>query len=154
MTYVQNFPKSVYAYRGLSLKQFEHTMKFSKIVEMTIDENSYGEFLFVHLERNDEHRTFYGLGFNYNRGRWIKNIPDSYSSSAPSQFYKPHNPDWTRKQWLEFYNDRKNYVLPQVDEKQTRENLAYEFLADIMDEDGAIIELEDHPYIYDLFGDE
>lgn len=115
------------------------------IHSLKVDANSYGEFAFVTASREVEGQrsfiTFWGMGYHEHRERWIA---DQW------RWYKAHPYPETLEQKVTLeeaqaiLEQRRQEIAPYVtEETQTARARLYEMLADLTDEDGALIELED-----------
>jgi hypothetical protein len=113
--------------------------------------NNYGEFVFITLSRpGSEGRvclTFWGSGYHEFRERWLVNEWFWYDSQAgPETLEREVTKDETHAQ----VEERLAAIRPHTNEQtQTRRGRLFEMLADLTDEDGAYIEMEDLPA--DLF---
>lgn len=115
------------------------------IHKIDIDANNYGEFAFVSVSREmDGQRslvTFWGMGFHEMRERWIS---DHWRWYRGNQFPAILEQQMTLEEAQELLEQRRAEIAPYVtEETQTARARLYEILADITDEDGAQIELED-----------
>lgn len=116
-------------------------------VELSL--NSYGEFLFITLSRGGEQNrkpvTFYGLGYHEYRERWIHQ--DWYWYHAhPTGAMQTVDKEEARTLLDEREQEVGEYVGK---DQQSRRAQLYEMLADLTDEDGAIIDMEDLGPLFD-----
>lgn len=122
-------------------------------LNISIDSNSFGEFLFVTTRRENGTRqsyiTFYGLGFHEHRERWIKDEWRWYEGMA--SLHDEATPLAT-EEVLRQISTRSAEIASQVTQTtQSKRGMLYEMLADLTDEDGALSELED---LEDLFNND
>lgn len=124
--------------------------------EITEDSNNYGEFLFVTVSRPDGNRraclTFYGLGYHEYRERWIIDEWAWYEANATAERLGQEIP---KHQAEAMIRERRESITPYVgQEEQSPRAKLFELLADLTDEDGAYVELEDLGDVADwLLGD-
>ncbi|WP_119071989.1 hypothetical protein [Aggregatilinea lenta] len=109
--------------------------------------NNYGEYLFVTLSRPGTNRriyiSFWGLGYHEYRERWITDEWFWYQATPRPEFEEqPLLIEEVKRQIEERYNTVKGYVNQAT---QTRRGQVFEILADLTDEDGAVVEMEDLP---------
>jgi len=113
------------------------------IHQLAVDTNNYGEFLFVTVSReaNGKPRfiTFWGLGLHEKRERWLTQewrFHESYIHQFPTPMAK--------ESALQQIQQRHDEIAQEVsDTKPSERALLFSLLADLTDEDGASIELED-----------
>jgi hypothetical protein len=113
------------------------------IHEIKEDTNSFGSFVFVTLSCRDEPQkllTMWGCGYHEHRERWITDSWQWYES-----YRKAENlPVIPKEEALAHVKDREAYVRANASPSQpSRRAQLYELLADVVDEDGALSELED-----------
>jgi len=114
-----------------------HTVKLST--------NTFGEFLFLTASRGSGpqrvYMTFYGLGYHDYRERWISKEwfwYQSQESQVETQF------KLTFEEVTEKLEQRLAVISPFLDQDtQTEIGWMFEQLADLTDEDGALVEMED-----------
>ena len=117
----------------------------SLIHNMGLSANNYGEFLFVTASRPSgqgrEVVTFWGLGLHEMRERWLHEEWFYYSANVFSETMKKH---LDRDEARELLQQRLDEIAPYIpQEYQTRRGQLFELLADLTDEDGAYIEMDD-----------
>lgn len=116
------------------------------IHSIALDTNNYGEFLFVTVSRptDDETQsvTFWGLGFHEYRERWLTNQWRWYESTLHPKFREVH---LEKDAALKVIEERRIDIGPDVGSQPSQSKRAqlFELLADLTDEDGAYMELED-----------
>lgn len=107
--------------------------------------NNYGEFVFLTISREmDGQRTvvtFWGLGFHEYRERWITDHWSWYTSHSTTDAIKQRLPV---KQAETILRQRQEEIASYVSkDTQTQRGQLFELLADLTDDDGAWVELED-----------
>ncbi|MFC1959367.1 hypothetical protein ACFLYO_01535 [Chloroflexota bacterium] len=113
---------------------------------LTLDYNTFGEFMFVTLVRPqvDLRITFYGCGFHEHRDRWIL---DEWYWYVPNP--RPKNNQQSiidKKEVQQVLKDRIAFVQTNLAPGlQSPHGKWFEFLADLTDEDGAWGEIQDLP---------
>lgn len=117
--------------------------------------NNYGEYLFVTVSRPGPEKrilmTFWGLGYHEYRERWI--VEEWFWYESMYEVEEESVPRETARQLIE-ERHRTIQAYGQED-TQTRRGQVFEMLADLTDEDGAYLELEDLENLGDwLLGDE
>ncbi len=137
-------------------KRFQQLMEDEKtrIHQIDLSTNTYGEFLFVTLSRSDDVAagmiTFYGLGFHEARDRWITEEWRWYTSNERYSEKAPLVPRQTAlAQVAERRAEVQSYALNA--HSQSKRGQLFEILAEMTDEDGALADLED--FGDDFFGD-
>lgn len=107
--------------------------------------NNYGEFLFVTVSRAAGEKTllvtFYGLGKHEYRERWYTDEWHFYRANGfPERMERRLSPEEAREQ----IQKRRVEITPYArEEPQSGRAKLYEMLADLTDEDGALVEIED-----------
>lgn len=110
-----------------------------------LSSNNYGEFLFITASRpsNGERScvTFFGLGFHDWRERWLVDQWFWYRSNpTPETFESTLSRDETEK----ILRERLETIRPFVtNEPPSEQGELFALLADLTDEDHALIEMED-----------
>lgn len=109
--------------------------------------NNYGEYLFVTLSRPGTNcrvlMTFYGLGYHEYRERWILDEWYWYPSTPnPELEERTLRPDEVKQQIEERYRTIQGYASQAT---QTRRGQIFEMIADLTDEDGAWVDMQDLP---------
>lgn len=117
----------------------------STIHQIGIDANNYGEFAFVTVSRETGGQrtliTFWGLGYHEHRERWIT---DHWRWHRANQFPAILEQRLSLEEAQELLEQRRAEIVPYVtEETQSARAKLFEMLADLTDEDGAYIELED-----------
>ena len=128
----------------------------TEVHEITIDTNSYGEFLFVQMSRVvDGQRyglTLFSLGYHDYREQWITQHWHWYESHSSFITKKPILPKTEASQLIQARRDE--IALHAMNTKPSKTALLFGLLADLTDEDGALAELDDLGDFLDLFDDE
>lgn len=116
------------------------------VEKLTLDSNSFGEFMFVTLTRpqSDLRLTFYGLGFHDHRERWL---------TAEWYWYVPNaigkdkqQPAIDKDEAQQVLQDRIAFVrVNNSPDEQSSYGKWFELIADLTDEDGAWAEMQDLP---------
>lgn len=120
--------------------------------------NSYGEFLFVSLSLPQEAErpvgerasivTLWGLGYHDYRERWIHQEWAWYRAYSRPELVEQMLDKEAAQKLLE---ERRNEIVPYVSQiTQSKRGKLYELLADLLDEDGALTEIEDMGDLDDL----
>jgi len=111
--------------------------------QITVDTNNYGEFIFVTLSREAAGKprfmTFWGLGFHEKRERWLTQewrFHESYIRNFPAPMSK-------EEALAEIQQRRDEIAYEATDTTPSKSAILFSLLADLTDEDGASIELED-----------
>ena len=125
-------------------------------VELT--SNMYGEFVFITVSRSEAGRqqlwTMYGLGFHDYRERWYT---DEWAFYRTNPFPQTLEQRTSREEVDELLRARREEIAPYTAKNtQTSRGKLFEMLAELTDDDGAIVEIEDlDPDILDaLLGDD
>jgi len=132
--------ENLYLYYKIPHKKFLKILKNSQIKKVSIDYNTYGEFMFINFIFKGHYYHSYGLGLHEYRNRIIF--------------------DW--EIWENFYSEKiekipnipYEKVLEKIEKRikdlekiklleDNESNLMYNLLADLVDEDSALVELED-----------
>jgi hypothetical protein len=113
------------------------------------DSNNYGEFLFLTASRGiGKERicmTFWGLGFHRYRERWITQEWFWYQTSTS---FVDSKEELTREEAQErLKNRRKDISYYKKDHEQSKLGRLFELLADLMDDDAALAEMQDLGFI-------
>jgi hypothetical protein len=121
---------------------------------LSLDTNTFGEFLFVSVSRPGEthrvHVTFFGLGFHEGRDRWLTDEWFWYEGSARSQTLEQQRLSWEAAELV--LNDRQAFVQGSAQQhRQSARGEVFDILADLTDEDGAWAEMDE---LSDGFDDE
>jgi len=147
------FTENELLYERISEKRMREIIAGGEVRgEPDVSPNSYGEFLFltVKIKGTSDYVTFYGLGEHERSGR----IKRDFGFYADSQSWGESKPPYNNARAIQAVIARRREIESWDEPKRTAEHRAYEFIAELADEDGAISELEDHPEITDLFGEE
>src|SRR5688572_15831534 len=115
------------------------------IHQISVDNNQFGEFLFVTLSRPSKLQpalvTFWGLGFHEYRERWLTQEWNWYSAN---HFPKTLEQRLTHEEALQLIQARRDEIAPHLgDTQQSGRGKLFEMLADMFDEDDALAEFED-----------
>ena len=115
------------------------------IHKVETDANNYGEFAFVTVSREAQGQrnllTLWGLGFHEQRERWIT---DHWRWYRGNQFPAILEQQVTLEEVQTLLEQRRQEIAPYASEEtQSARAKLYEMLADLTDEDGAWVELED-----------
>ena len=117
--------------------------------------NNYGEFIFITLSRAGENRrtwvTFFGAGFHEHRERWLIDTWFWYRANPlPESLHQPV----TKEEARERLQQRLEEIGPYASQDtQTKRGKLFEALADLSDDDAAMIELEDLGDLADWLAD-
>ncbi|NLW72117.1 MAG: hypothetical protein GXY37_04420 [Chloroflexi bacterium] len=110
--------------------------------------NNYGEYLFVTLSRPGGKQrvflTFYGLGFHEGRERWVYQEWYWYESVRGAGLERQRVPRDAARQQID--ERHRECQASASHDAQTNRGRIFELLADLTDEDGAYIEMEDLPH--------
>lgn len=110
--------------------------------------NNYGSFLFVTMSKLVKNRrilvTFWGLGFHESRERYITQEWFWYFANPFPPTLQSHVDKEEAKQTIQ---ERHHKMAAHAQENtQSRRGKLFETIADLTDEDGASVELEDLPW--------
>jgi hypothetical protein len=124
--------------------------------KVEVSSNTYGEFLFVSTSRVGEGQrvyiTFYGAGYHDYRERWITDEWFWYEAYQHSNESEPHI---SNEEAMESIQQRQDEIATyKTGERQSKRGQLFEFLAEILDEDGALSEMEDLGNLTDLLEDD
>lgn len=139
-----SFTENERLFDQISHTRFEAMMRHEQMVihEVTLSSNSFGEFLFVTATGPDAgtHRTvtFWGLGFHEPRERWLSEQWSWFTSQRT--FNEKIDKDTAL---TEIANRREDVLKWDRHEQPSKRAQLYALLADLTDEDGALIELDD-----------
>ncbi len=110
--------------------------------------NNYGGFLFVTASRLDGDRqiflTFWGQGFHESRERWMTDEWFWYQTHASLHNADTQIPNTQAIQQIEAH--RASLPVTPAQDTQSRRGEVFEMLADLTDEDGAWVEIQDLPW--------
>lgn len=127
----------------------------TRIHQIQVSTNNYGEFLFVTTSRtvnnSRAHLTFWGLGYHEYRERWISEEWFWYQG-----FPSPDLDKMTliKGEVTELINQHEQEIASlQGSTVQTEHGKLFDMLADLTDDDGALSELEDLQDLFDDFDD-
>ena len=117
----------------------------SKIYSAALSYNTYGEFLFISVSRPDEEErrsyTLWGYGYHEPRERWLS---DEWFWYERRPIAEDETTEISREEVQAVLDERLTEITPYLGrETQTRRGKLFETLADLTDDDGATIELED-----------
>ncbi|MEZ4671459.1 MAG: hypothetical protein R3E39_26445 [Anaerolineae bacterium] len=110
------------------------------ILKTEVSSNVFGEFLFVTTKRMASqqavHITFWGLGFHEFRERWLQDEWFWYETTPPPFDAQER---LTREQALTRINERHAEIMVSPHPARSSRSKLYEMLADLTDEDGALV---------------
>lgn len=136
-----------FLFNRVSQKRFSELLDDKQTIVHSIQEssNNYGEFLFVTTSRPGIQEriciTFFGLGYHEYRERWISNEWFWYQSSPTLQNL---NNKLDKNEAMEIISKRQDFISPNLSQKtQSLRGHLFETLADMTDEDGALVEMEE-----------
>lgn len=116
------------------------------VYEVDQSSNNYGEFLFVTIGRDVGGKTIYltayGMGYKEASGRWITATWQFYSGSNYRNA-KPMPKATAVKQIEAARQEALKSAKEDADRVRTKEQRAFEFIAELTDDDGAWAELQD-----------
>lgn len=134
-------------YSRVSDKRFQAilTDPTTVIHQVAVDNNLFGEYLFITLSRMDgEQRsalTFYGLGYHDEREQWVTEVWHWYVSQSLSRATQHQISLAEAQQQIQA---RREEIAPFMTEyNPSRRALLFALIADLTDEDGAVTEMED-----------
>jgi hypothetical protein len=126
------------------------------IHEVTTSYNNYGEYLFVTVsrERDGQRRalTMWGLGYHESREQWITDHWRYHSTNMSFVTGK----ELTLEEAQRLIQERREEIQPYItDDPPSDRAMLFSLLAELVDEDGASVELEDLENLMGshLFGD-
>jgi len=107
--------------------------------------NNYGEFQFVTTSRPGGQgrvaMTFFGLGYHEHRERWLTNEWFWYQANVYPEIMRDQIDKEDAKEMIQ---QRLESILPYSQEDtQSEHGKLFEILADLTDDDGALVEMED-----------
>ncbi|GAB5491998.1 MAG: hypothetical protein Phog2KO_22130 [Phototrophicaceae bacterium] len=127
----------------------------TRIHEVKIDTNNYGEFLFVTVSRAKGNKrdvlTFWGLGLHEHRDRLIQ---DEWFYYKAHPFSEKTKKTISTDEAQELIRQRQNEIKDSKQQEQSSMGALFEMLADLTDDDGALSELEDLRALGFLLDDE
>ncbi|MBN1536180.1 MAG: hypothetical protein JW908_05565 [Anaerolineales bacterium] len=136
-----------FLFNRVTQKRFSELMEDKNTIVHSIQEssNNYGEFLFVTTSRPGQKGriciTFFGLGYHEYRERWISNEWFWYQSSPTPQNMSNK---MDKNEAKEIISTRQDFISPNLSQKtQSLRGHLFETLADMTDEDGALVEMEE-----------
>jgi len=111
--------------------------------------NLYGEFLFIGLlfdyKGEEIAITFYGLGYHEGRDRYFIDEWHFYWDANFDVFKDKYTESYSVEEVLEKIRERKEEIIEEAKEhKQSREGRIFEEIADLSDDDAALIFMEDY----------
>lgn len=134
-------------YNWVSDHRFRDIVEGDGTVIHEIEEtyNNYGEFLFVTVSRRAGERrvcvSFYGYGYHEYRERWYTDEWHFYRANSFPDRLERRVP---LEKAQELIDRRRTAIAPYVkEEPQSERAQLYELLAELTDDDGALVELED-----------
>lgn len=128
--------------RFLALLRDEQTT----VHQVTLDTNSFGEYLFVTLGRPSADTqqvmvTFFGLGYHEQRERWIT---DNWGWYTTTPIKGKNDAAIPKAEAERLIQERRDQIAPYLSDVQpSKRAQLFALLADLTDEDGAYSELED-----------
>lgn len=141
------FSENEQLYNRVTQSRFEQLLAddATAIHRLELAANSFGEFLFVTASRPTQAGrqavSFYGLGFHEYRERWLQREWYWYTADLQAEQME-HKMD--KDEALEILRQRRAALAPYfTTDAQTHRGQLYELLADLLDEDGALSELQD-----------
>jgi len=142
-----NFTESETLFNRITHKRFLEMLNDpgAQIHTAEESENSYGEFLFVTVSRENNGKklimTFYGLGFHEYRDRWFMDEWHWYQTYSNS---KSCEGEISKDDAVKQIEGRKDEILPYAEKAtQSEAGHLFEMIADLTDDDGAIAEFDD-----------
>lgn len=131
----------------VSNERFNAIINDEQTIIHTIREsaNNFGEFLFVTTSRVEEEgrvaMSFYSLGFHEHRERWLTDEWFWYQANAYPEMMQDQI---DREEAKEMIQHRLESIRPYIQEDtQTEYGQLFETIADLTDDDGALVELQD-----------
>ncbi len=128
------------------------TDDMTRIHDIELSSNNYGEFLFVTLSREDDpergYVTFFGLGFHEGSDRWIINEWFWYRGNGRTDL---KHEQIAHEQALLLVEAQRAEVqgYAALQWPQSKRGQLFEILAELTDDDAATAELEDLGDIFD-----
>jgi hypothetical protein len=115
------------------------------IHSIKVEENNYGEFLFLLASRgsgdNRTCMTFFGLGYHDYRERWIHK--EWFWHQTPKGLVKTEK-RLSSDEVENLLDDRIAEIFPDLSQDtQTEKGRMFEYIADLTDDDAAISEMQD-----------
>ena len=141
------FTESEILFYRITHKRFLEILQDPKNKIHTVEDsgNTYGEFLFITISRDNYERqlmvTFYGLGFHEYRDRWFTDEWHWYPTFTNPESCKG---EISKDDAVRQVEVRREEILPYADKAtQSEAGHFFEILADLTDDDGAIAEFDD-----------
>jgi hypothetical protein len=142
----------------ISADRFDEILENRHTTIHTIEpaSNTYGEFLFVTASRSrDEGRVymgFYGLGYHEYRERWLVDEWYWFQERHSKELLRQQIPLEEAKTRIE---ERIEDIRPDIaEDTQTPRGELFEFLAELGDEDGALVAFQDLDEVFKFTPDE
>ncbi len=134
-------------YNRVTDRRFRAIVEGEGTVVHDIEEgyNNYGDFLFVTVSRQAGERricvSFYGYGYHEYRERWFTDEWHFYRANNFPERLERHIPLEEARERIE---RRRASIAPYAkEEPQSEQGQLFELLADLTDDDGALVEMED-----------
>ncbi len=134
-------------YGRINNERLSEILTDNQTIIHTIQEssNNYGEFQFVTTSRPGGQgrvvMTFFGLGYHEHRERWLTNEWFWYQASVYPEIMRNQIDKEDAKEMIQ---QRLESILPYSQEDtQSEHGKLFEILADLTDDDGALVEMED-----------
>jgi hypothetical protein len=129
------------------------TMRDVNVHKIQMASNSYGEFLFVTLDRPklalQQPLTFFGLGYHEYRERWISNVWQFHECYLGSRKL----PIIPKAEAIAHISEQEAYVKANLPTEKRSDNAKiYELLSSMSDEDAAITDLQDFDFGWMFLG--
>ncbi len=134
-------------YGRINNERLSEILTGNQTIIHTIQEssNNYGEFQFVTTSRPGGQgrvaMTFFGLGYHEHRERWLTNEWFWYQANVYPEIMRNQIDKEDAKKMIQ---QRLESILPYSQEDtQSEHGKLFEILADLTDDDGALVEMED-----------
>ena len=134
-------------YGRINNERLSEILTDNQTIIHTIQEssNNYGEFQFVTTSRPGGQgrvaMTFFGLGYHEHRERWLTNEWFWYQANVYPEIMRNQIDKEDAKEMIQ---QRLESILPYSQEDtQSEHGKLFEILADLTDDDGALVEVED-----------
>ena len=120
--------------------KFLKILKDSKIKKVNVDYNLYGEFMFINFVFKGHYYQAYSLGLHEYRNKIIKNYWYIWELGYTKDVSK--KPNIPYKKVLEKIEERKKKIEKIKPIENDMAIMLYNIIADLTDEDSALVELE------------
>lgn len=123
----------------------------TRLIRADWSSNNYGEFIFITIADPDTQFAldFFGRGYHEYRGVYYH---DWHGSTGMHNAFL-YNGLWEQNLQEKFTGLLTAYPAPYPRPQPSRQQQTFGLLADVLDDDGALIELEDNPYLGDWLDD-